>query len=664
MIGDPFDRFAMNPTPRFLTLPLLLLFGSGCLSAAEISEKDYFTELPEVLTVTRLAQPLSETPGAVTIIDREMIRRSGARELADLLRLVPGYLVGGKMAADPAVAYHAPIDDFGTRNLVLIDGRSAYSSYVVGGTHRGLMTVPLADIERIEVLRGSNSATYGANAMFGVINIITRHTQDTQGFEAAAAAGAGGIRDSRARLGWGNEQASYRVTLERRKDDGYANAYDDKTVDQFHFRADFRPATDQEWFVAAGAANLSAGDGFPGAYNNGDPQRSKGWENVYLHTAWERRLSATDKIKLSVSFDEEVVDEKFPYQLSLSPPAVLQNLTVDFSGRARRMNVEFQHQLGLSSGLRAAWGAGYKREEMHSPPLYYLKQSAEADEKRVFGTLEWRLQHNWVVNAGLFVGDHSEIGRYVMPRLMANYHLSDTHTLRAGWTRSARVPTVYELFVDRRYDTVLGQLRYDYATGNLDAEVLKTEEIGYFGNWRDQRMTLDVRIYNERMTGVIDKQAYRLAGYSIRKVDDYVNARDLATRGVEWHLRWKPLPDSEIWLAHNTQHFAWSDPYRLNNLPPRNASTLAWFQRLPNNFDLGVIHSSTGRMTWRDENKVLGRTERTDIRLAKPFRIGATRGEAALVVQAAGGDYVASRPADGYSFVQERRAFGTLSLEF
>lgn len=80
---------------RLLPVPALLLFGSGSGVAAEISEKDYFTELPEVLTVTRLAQPLSETPGAVTIIDRETIRRSGARELVDVLRLVPGYLVGG-----------------------------------------------------------------------------------------------------------------------------------------------------------------------------------------------------------------------------------------------------------------------------------------------------------------------------------------------------------------------------------------------------------------------------------------------------------------------------------------------------------------------------------------------------------------------------------------
>ncbi len=187
------------------------LAGRGA-SATELSEQDYFSELPTVLTVSRLAQPLSETPGAVTIIDRETIRRSGARELADVLRLVPGYLVSGYNGANPSASYHAPLDDFGIRNLVLVDGRPVYSAYYFGGTSRGMMGVLLEDIERIEVLRGSNSAAYGANAMFGVINVITRNTADSHGVEVSATSGEGGINDNHARIGWGNENASFRLS--------------------------------------------------------------------------------------------------------------------------------------------------------------------------------------------------------------------------------------------------------------------------------------------------------------------------------------------------------------------------------------------------------------------------------------------------------------------
>ncbi|MDE2595006.1 MAG: Plug domain-containing protein, partial [Burkholderiales bacterium] len=129
------------------------------------TEEDYFANVPVVLTASRLDQPLNEAPGSITVIDRNTIRLSGARTVAEVLRLVPGYLSGGWNGANPNASYHIPLDDYGTRNLVLIDGRSVYSSSYKGDTHRGMLDVMLEDIERIEVLRGANSAAYGANAM-------------------------------------------------------------------------------------------------------------------------------------------------------------------------------------------------------------------------------------------------------------------------------------------------------------------------------------------------------------------------------------------------------------------------------------------------------------------------------------------------------------------
>ena len=84
-------------------LAMLLALLAASAAAQEVSEKDYFGDLPVVLSVSRLAQPLSETPGSVTVIDRETIRRSGARDLSDLLRLVPGFVVGHINGANPIV---------------------------------------------------------------------------------------------------------------------------------------------------------------------------------------------------------------------------------------------------------------------------------------------------------------------------------------------------------------------------------------------------------------------------------------------------------------------------------------------------------------------------------------------------------------------------------
>ncbi|MDO8274774.1 MAG: Plug domain-containing protein, partial [Serpentinimonas sp.] len=93
------------------------------------AEPDFFSDQPpqQVLSVTRLAQPLADAPGAVTVLDRQTLRRSGARTVTEALRLVPGYMVAGYSGANLMAAYHAPVDEYGVRSLILVDGRSLYS---------------------------------------------------------------------------------------------------------------------------------------------------------------------------------------------------------------------------------------------------------------------------------------------------------------------------------------------------------------------------------------------------------------------------------------------------------------------------------------------------------------------------------------------------------
>jgi iron complex outermembrane receptor protein len=650
----------------------LLAIASGAALAVDLTEADYFSELPEVLTVTRLAQPLSETPGAVTIIDRETIRRSGARELADVLRLVPGYLVGGWSGANPGAAYHAPIDDYGTRNLVLIDGRSIYSSLYLGGTHRGMMGVLLEDIERIEVLRGSNSAAYGANAMFGVINVVTRHTADTHGAEIAVNGGDGGIADNYARIGWGDADASFRLTAGRRKDSGYLDARDDKLVAQLHFRGDLRPAADQELSLFAGAIQHSAGDGF--ADKVGNPERTTTLHDVYVHGQWRRQLSETDELKLSASYNEEHYRDSSPY--APEPTVVL-----DFGGRGRRLNLEFHHQVGFSPTLRAAWGAGYKYEDVLSRPLYATDKPVSMHERRLFGNIEWRPHSRWLINAGGFWGWNNWKGAYFSPRLMANFHATPNHAFRIGATKSSRMPTLFELAGDVRYYptnlagpfplNVFAATGLPYRTvaarGGVGMETLYSNEIGYFGNFRDWRLTLDVRAYTERMIGAISTQSYSIANYPIPAVtwwvEDFANSHNFKTHGIEHQVRWKPFDSTEIWLNQNFQRLVWDDDSD-EKQPPTHATTLALFQKLPYDLDFGVIFYSTGKMSWRNKERSLPPHHRVDVRLALPFRVGATRLEAAVAVQAATGGYVAAFPYDDHKLRQERRAYGTLRIEF
>ena len=163
-------------------LPTFALLLPG-LAQAFASQDDLFasdSELPSVLTATRLKQAPAAVPGAMTVLDRELIRASGARDIAELMRLVPGMMVSYRQGNLATVNYHGSNSSEARRLQVLIDGRSVYRP--------GLATVdwfdlPLAieDIERIEVFRGPNTVSYGANALLGVVNIISRKPQDSLG---------------------------------------------------------------------------------------------------------------------------------------------------------------------------------------------------------------------------------------------------------------------------------------------------------------------------------------------------------------------------------------------------------------------------------------------------------------------------------------------------
>lgn len=497
----------------------------GRVGAAELTERDYFGDLPEVLTVTRLAQPLANTPGAVTVIERETIRRSGAREVADVLRLAPGYLIGGINGAHPSVAYHAPLDDYGVRNLVLIDGRSTYNSYYLGDTSHGLMGVRVEDIERIEVLRGSNSAAYGANAMFGVVNIVTRHAADTRGGEVAVTRGDAGAKDGYARIGWGDDAASFRLSAGQDRNDGLKHAYDNRRIDQVHFRGDFRPAADQDIQLTAGSIDMALQAGTAGS--DGDPFRNTRWRENFLKAAWRKHLSASNEVKLSASYDEVDSANRAPY-----PPDP--TVTLDTGGHSRKLILEFQHQIGLTETLRAVWGLGYERNEAKSAPLFYRHDAVVAAEERLFGNLEWLPHERWVINAGGYLNRHNWVGTHFSPRLMANFHATPDQTLRFGATQSFRTPSLLELAADVRYypraltlsgipllaaqcralgRTYCSTFHRLYSDRQLGVEKLDTTEIGYFGNFGKLRMALDVRGFVERMSDRVTTGTTTIPGY-------------------------------------------------------------------------------------------------------------------------------------------------------
>jgi iron complex outermembrane receptor protein len=656
-----------------LTAALGLLTAAAA-SAQSLGEDDYLAgEVPVVLTATRLQQSLHDVPGSMTVLDRDTIRRSGARDVAELLRLVPGYMVGGLNGAHPSVAYHAPLDDYGLRNLVLIDGRSVYSSFFLGDTHRGMMSILPEDIERIEVLRGANSAAYGANAMFGIINIITRHSADARGAEAQLSVGSADLRDARIGLSWGDADRAHRLSLAQREDSGFAGAFDNRRLRVLDWRSDIRPAAGQDLMLRAGASDLRSGRG--ATTEAADPERTVGWSDWFLQGRWQRQLEGDGQLQVSADFtQEDYSDYSYIRNYPLSAK-ILVDVPLDYSSLSQRANMELQHTVRLDHDLRGVWGLGWKQEKARSRSLFNTDEAVGFDEKRLFGHLEWRPTERWTGNAGFFMGDHSHSGSYLAPRLMLNHHFTPDHTLRFGINRSFRSNSLLEFRGDIRYDLSpykLPALRYWAGNPDIRPEQLDSREISYFGQFRPLQLTVDVRAFHERMTdGISYRESTKaeMANGAARRV--FANRLDLTVHGIEYQLSWNPRPGSRVSWQQSFTQLDWDDPARnaaLENQPPARASTLAWWQQLPQGFDLALIWHERSSMTWGKGklnygsgigDRLLPAASRIDLRLAKPWRIQGRRAEWALTVQALEGEY-AEIDAD-YRF--KRRAFLTLKLE-
>ncbi|RZU47536.1 iron complex outermembrane receptor protein [Fluviicoccus keumensis] len=182
-------------------------------------------EIPTVFSATRLRQSVADAPASISIIDRQMIDQSGAREIPELLRLVPGMVVGYDTGWNAFVSYHGTSADMARRMQVLVDGRSIYQPSLAYVDWIGL-PVELGDIDRIEVIRGPNAAAYGANSFLGVVNIITRHPADLPRFRAYTRQGGDGINDSFASVSMSGAAASGVLSVSQRRDNGYAQVLD------------------------------------------------------------------------------------------------------------------------------------------------------------------------------------------------------------------------------------------------------------------------------------------------------------------------------------------------------------------------------------------------------------------------------------------------------
>ncbi len=633
--------------------------------AQSAPESAFLEELPVVLSASRLPQSLADTPGAVTVLDRELIRATGYRDIARLLRLVPGFTVAQSRGHAVHPSYHGLAGAYPNRMQVLIDGRSVYTPYFIGGVDWPSLPITIDEIERIEVLRGSNSATYGSNAFLGVVNIVTRHSAQDQGTEAWTALGNAQIRDLGFKHGGQAGQLGFRINAQYSYDEGFRNMYDTWKGHTVTIRGDYRLAPDQELTLTAGIHGGTRGYGVSGDPTNTNGERDLETSTGFAHVRWRRQLGLGSELSAGYYRNVERAREEWTVHL----PPLFPNVPVDYNRYSIRDNADFQHIVTASPSLRLVWGGEIRRDFVDSARFFSTTQKESQRLLRFYGNLEWRPLDRVTLNGGAMLEKYAGKKSELAPRLFANWHVHELHTLRAGWSRAFRAPSLAEERADVRFFSSGFLLQHRFTPpGSLRPERVDATELGYLGRIPQWNGTIDARLYRERIVDFIADHAVAsalvpppLLPPTFQFGNEPVTGR---SRGLEMHARVRPWSETDLLLGYAQMRIEGLSK-DLDRSVPRHSTSLTWLQRYPGGFSTTLTMYRVGAFKWGSGAVPASRYTAYDLRGAYRTSVSGKPAEIALVLLNYGPPHdeatfgVVTTPA-----ILDRQAFLTVRLGF
>lgn len=652
---------------NFMYCGALLAGLAGLTTAPAIAATtDYFEDMPVVLTASRLKQSAAEAPSAVTVIDREMIVASGARQLVEVLRLVPGFYVGYTNGNSPVAAYHGLSDAYARRMQVLVDGVSIYSP-LYGGVDWTELPITLQDVERIEVVRGPNAVSYGANAFLGVINIITRDPATESHFQADANVGGNGIRDVVARLAQQGEDWRYRISLSQRNDNGFSNLPDNSRIDLANLRAHYRLNPADELSFQLRTSRGTETEGFYNtAINESGAMHPRDVVQNTLQLRWSHAQSVDEEFWIQAYHHERNAREGVAFFLVL-PNLPLIPYSISYDQDLKRDDIEFQQTQKLHPSLRVVWGGQWREDGVRSRPFFYTEDWLHNQLARLFGNLEWRPTDKLAVHAGVMFEHNSITGGSASPRLAGTYNLYPGHTLRFGISRANRAPTLFEEYTNQTYDApaVLAPMTHGlplkvtfHSSASLDDEKILSREIAYVAEIPQWKFSGDVRLFNDQIDNLIYGAATRpVAALLNNKAFDYFNSQQgVHERGIELSGHWRPWSGAQI---HANTAFTRidSDMPDTQQSAPTHTRSLLFSQLFPRDMSFSAAYYRVGSMRWQNAPAGLPAYDTLDLRLAKQYRWGDQHVELALVTRNVLGSYL------DYNVVNFERRISFLQLK-
>lgn len=465
----------------------------------------------EVTSVTKTKSTIGKSPAAITVITQEMIRRSGANSIPEVLRMVPGLQVGRNTSSKYAISSRGFNGQFANKLLVMIDGRSVYTQFF-SGVYWEVEDLVLQDIERIEVIRGPGATVWGANAVNGVINITTKHAKDTQGTLITAGSGEQDRFITQFRQGYdaGNDMyvrvwGKYRDTDEQLLNG--TGAGDDWRIGRVGARIDWMPEDGPDSVTILGQLY----DGVQG----------QNFVNVPIATApFVTDLPRQDSLpngghilgRWTHVFDEESQLSAQFYYHRLKRKEPNNDFSIDI------FDFDFQHQFNLCEGHHITWGANHRlytdSVDLVNPTALAVRDlTREINRSGIFIQDQIKLGDK----VDLILGSkfsYNDLSRYeYQPTARMIYSPDETHAVWGAVSRAVRTPSRVE------DDIILTQQQvapappgmpfpiYGQILGNdrLQAEDLLSYELGYRAQESDT-FSWDVAVFFNRYDDLLSTQ--------------------------------------------------------------------------------------------------------------------------------------------------------------
>jgi iron complex outermembrane recepter protein len=510
-----------------------------------------------VTSVSKKSQLLADAAAAIFVITQDDIRRSGATTIPDLLRMVPGVQVARIDSSKWAISSRGLNGRFSNKLLVLQDGRSLYTP-LFAGVYWEVQDTIMEDIERIEVIRGPGAALWGANAVNGVINIITKSAENTRGGLISAGGGTSERGFGTVRYGTNvGDNSSLRLYAKHLERGPGLDATGNDTHDAWQmtrggFRLDAKPTQSDSLTLQGEYYDGSMQEtyklySFPtppstAFSQNRDTETTVSGGNILAR--WQRNLQGSDSLSLQLYYDHN------------------QRNMIVLPQKLDTLDLDFQHRFSTFAGQDIVWGLGYRfghYDVSNTPTLSFLKQEESNHLFSAFVHDEIALIPE---KLSLILGARFERNDYTGFEIQPNGRIlwtpSAGHTLWGAVSRAVRTATRGEQDIQYRYRT-LSPTAPENPTGlplrleidgsrDFKSEELLAYEIGYRVE-PAARLSMDIALYYNiyKHLRVLKPGAASIEtppGAGPNAVQQFILSNDMhgSAYGAEISADWLPCP--------------------------------------------------------------------------------------------------------------------------